>query len=38
VALAGNARRHRYGPRREAVAEATALLASLLTTPGEERP
>lgn len=38
VALAGNARRYRYGLRREAVAEATALLASLLTTPGEERP
>jgi DNA-binding transcriptional ArsR family regulator len=38
VALAGNARRYRYGLRREAVAEATALLASLLTAPGEERP
>jgi DNA-binding transcriptional ArsR family regulator len=38
VWLAGNARRYRYGLRREAVAEATALLASLLTAPGEERP
>jgi DNA-binding transcriptional ArsR family regulator len=38
VALAGNARRYRYGLRREAVAEATALLASLLATPGEEPP
>jgi DNA-binding transcriptional ArsR family regulator len=38
VRLAGNARRYRYGLRREAVAEATALLASLLTAPGEERP
>ena len=36
--LAGNARRYRYGLRREAVAEATALLASVLTAPGEERP
>jgi DNA-binding transcriptional ArsR family regulator len=38
VGLAGNARRYRYGLRREAAAEATALLASLLTAPGEERP
>jgi DNA-binding transcriptional ArsR family regulator len=38
VGLAGNARRYRYGLRRQAVAEATALLASLLTAPGEERP
>jgi DNA-binding transcriptional ArsR family regulator len=38
VGLAGNARRYRYRLRREAVAEATALLASLLTAPGEERP
>ena len=38
VRLAGNARRYRYGLRREAVAEATALLASVLTAPGEERP
>jgi DNA-binding transcriptional ArsR family regulator len=38
VGLAGNARRYRYGLRREAVGEATALLASLLTDPGEERP
>ena len=38
VRLAGNARRYRYGLRREAVAEASALLASVLTAPGEERP
>jgi DNA-binding transcriptional ArsR family regulator len=38
VALAGNARRYRYGLRREAVAEATVLLASLLTVPPEEEP
>jgi DNA-binding transcriptional ArsR family regulator len=38
VRLAGNARRYRYGLRREAVAEAAALLASVLTAPGEERP
>ena len=38
VALAGNARRYRYGLRRQAVAEATALLASLLTVPLEEEP
>jgi DNA-binding transcriptional ArsR family regulator len=37
VRLAGNARRYRYGLRREAVAEASALLASVLTAPGEER-
>jgi DNA-binding transcriptional ArsR family regulator len=36
VRLAGNARRYRYGLRREAVGEATALLASLLTASGEE--
>jgi DNA-binding transcriptional ArsR family regulator len=38
VRLAGNARRYRYGLRREAVAEVSALLASVLTAPGEERP
>ena len=38
VRLAGNARRYRYGLRPEAVGEATALLASVLTAPGEERP
>ncbi|HEV3462989.1 MAG TPA: winged helix-turn-helix domain-containing protein [Actinomycetota bacterium] len=38
VRVAGNARRYRYGLRPEAVAEATALLASVLTAPGEERP
>jgi DNA-binding transcriptional ArsR family regulator len=38
VRLVGNARRYRYGLRREAVAEASALLASVLTAPGEERP
>jgi DNA-binding transcriptional ArsR family regulator len=37
VRLAGNARRYRYGLRREAVAEATALLAGLLTASGEEQ-
>jgi DNA-binding transcriptional ArsR family regulator len=36
IRLAGNARRYRYGLRREAVAEATAVLASLLTASGEE--
>jgi DNA-binding transcriptional ArsR family regulator len=36
VRLAGNARRYRYGLRREAVGEATALLAGLLTASGEE--
>jgi DNA-binding transcriptional ArsR family regulator len=36
VRLAGNARRYRYGLRPEAVGEATALLATLLTAPGEE--
>ena len=38
VRLAGNARRYRYRLRPEAVGEAGALLASLLTAPGEERP
>ena len=38
VRLAGNARRYRYGLRPEAVAEATALLAGLLTASGEEPP
>jgi DNA-binding transcriptional ArsR family regulator len=38
VGLAGNARRYRYRLRPEAVAEATALLASLLSAPREERP
>jgi hypothetical protein len=36
VRLAGNARRYRYGLRREAVGEATTLLATLLTASGEE--
>jgi DNA-binding transcriptional ArsR family regulator len=36
VRLAGNARRYRYSLRREAVGEAAALLASLLTASGEE--
>jgi DNA-binding transcriptional ArsR family regulator len=38
VGLRGNARRYRYGLRPEAVAEATAMLASLLTTAPEEEP
>ena len=40
VSLRGNARRYRYGLRRDAVGEATTLLAALLTTPAttEEEP
>jgi DNA-binding transcriptional ArsR family regulator len=38
VRLAGNARRYRYGLRPEAVGEAGALLATLLTASGGERP
>jgi DNA-binding transcriptional ArsR family regulator len=40
VGLAGNARRYRYGLRRDAVGEATALLAALLRAPAttEEEP
>jgi DNA-binding transcriptional ArsR family regulator len=40
VGLRGNARRYRYGLRRDAAAEAAALLADLTTTPAtpEEEP
>ena len=38
VRLAGNARRYRYGLRPEVVGEAGALLATLLTASGGERP